>query len=336
MTGIQDMAALAAAISPAIGQASPAGAAAVATEVRTTTPSPTRHRSVRIDGIEVFYREAGPERAPAILLLHGFPTSSHMFRNLIPALADRYRLIAPDYPGFGQSETPDAAEFGYTFEHLAGIVERFTDTIGLSRYALYLQDYGAPIGLRLAVRHPERVSALIVQNGNAYEEGLGEFWKPLRAYWSERSAAHEETLRGFLTTPVTRWLYTQGVSDPTLVSPDGWTLDQRLLDRPGNQQIQLALFYDYRTNPAQYPEWQAYFRKHQPPTLVVWGKNDPVFAIEGALAFQRDLETVEVHLLDTGHFALEDKAAEIARLIRGFVPRHTIAGDDDGDRLQRP
>ena len=296
--------------------------------VQAPPPAPTlvRHRSVRIDGIEVFYREAGPVGAPAILLLHGFPASSHMFRDLIPRLADRYHVIAPDYPGFGHSAMPSVSEFDYSFDRLTEVIEQLTASIGLTRYALYLQDYGAPVGLRLAAKHPERVTALIVQNGNAYGEGLGEFWEPLRAYWHDRSAAEEEKLRGFLTPPATRWLYTHGVRDTTLVSPDAWTFDQRLLDRPGNQEIQLALFYDYRTNPARYAEWQAYFRRHQPPTLVVWGKNDPVFAVEGARAFERDLETVELHLLDTGHFALEEKGAEIARLIRAFLPKQVARG----------
>jgi pimeloyl-ACP methyl ester carboxylesterase len=245
-----------------------------------------------------------------------------MFRGLIPLLADRYRLVAPDYPGFGQSSMPAASEFEYTFDRLAEVIERFTEAVGLTDYALYVQDYGAPVGFRLAVRHPERITALVVQNGNVYEEGLQEFWEPLRAYWNDPSAAQEETVRGFLTLPATRWLYTHGVGDTTLVSPDTWTIDQRLLDRPGNQEIQLALFYDYRTNPLRYPEWQSYLRRHQPPTLVVWGRNDHLFAVAGAHAFERDLKNVEIHLLDTGHFALEEKVDEIARLIRTFLGRY--------------
>jgi pimeloyl-ACP methyl ester carboxylesterase len=278
-----------------------------------------RHRTVRIDDIDLFYREAGRADAPAILLLHGFPSSSHMFRRLIPLLADRYRIVAPDYPGFGQSSMPAASEFEYTFDRLAEVMERFTEAVGLTHYALYMHDYGAPVGFRLAVSHPERITALVVQNGNVYEEGLHEFWEPLRAYWNDRSAAQEAKLRGFLTLPSTRWLYTHGVGDTALVSPDAWTIDQALLDRSGNQEIQLALFYDYSTNPQRYPDWQAYMRRHQPPTLVVWGKNDHLFAVAGAHAFERDLKEVEIHLLDTGHFALEEKAEEIAGLMRAFL-----------------
>lgn len=284
------------------------------------------HRTVKIDGVDVFYREAGPRDAPAILLLHGFPTSSQMFRNLIPMLADRYRVVAPDYPGYGQSGMPAPAEFEYSFDHLAAVVDRFTEAVGLTRYSLYLQDYGAPIGFRLATSHPERIEALVIQNGNAYEEGLREFWEPLRAYWRDASDAHEDALRKVLTLEATKWQYTHGVRDTTLISPDTWTLDQRLLDRPGNQEIQLAMFYDYRRNVPLYPAWQAYLRTHQPPTLIVWGRNDQIFPAEGAHPYKRDLRTIEFHLLDTGHFALEEKGPEIAQLIRDFLPKHVRHG----------
>jgi pimeloyl-ACP methyl ester carboxylesterase len=281
------------------------------------------HRTVNIDGLEVFYREAGPPEAPAVLLLHGFPTSSFMFRNLIPALADEFRLVAPDYPGFGHSAAPPADRFDYTFDRLADVVGKFTEQVGLARYALYVQDYGAPVGYRLAVRRPERVTGLVVQNGNAYDEGLdNDFWKPLKAYWQDRSETNAGPLRQFLTLEATRWQYTHGVRDVTAVSPDAWTLDQALLDRPGNQEVQLALFYSYGSNPAEYPRWQEYFRLHQPPTLVVWGKNDVIFPPAGAEPYKRDLKDVEYHLLDTGHFALEEDGGVIAGLMRTFLRKH--------------
>ena len=280
------------------------------------------YRSVNVDGLKVFYREAGDPRKPAILLLHGFPTSSQMFRNLIPLLADRYHVVAPDYPGFGESSAPDRATFSYTFENLSFIVERFTQNIGLSSYALYMMDYGAPVGFRLAVRHPERVTALIVQNGNAYEEGLREFWVPFRQYWQDNAPASREVLRGFLNLETTMFQYISGVRDTSLVSPDTWTVDQYRLDRAGNKEIQLDLFYDYRTNVDLYPTWQAYLRRYQPPTLVVWGKNDPIFPAQGAEPFKRDLTKLEFHLLDTGHFALETHGSEIAGLMRRFLKRN--------------
>lgn len=240
-------------------------------------PAQVQHRTIEIEGQTIFYREAGPANAPTVLLLHGFPTSSHMFRNLIPALADRYHVVAPDYPGFGQSSMPLVDEFDYSFDHLASIVEQFVDRLELKSYSLYLMDYGAPIGYRLAAKYPERVDSLIVQNGNAYEEGLREFWDPIRAYWADKSPENAEALRGFLTIEATEWQYTAGVRNPEAISPDNWTHDQYLLDREGNNEIQLALFYSYGTNPPLYPQWQAYFRQHQPPTLLVWGKNDPIF-----------------------------------------------------------
>ena len=278
------------------------------------------HRTVTIDGVEVFYREAGPKDAPTLLLLHGFPSSSHMFRNLIPALADKYHVIAPDYPGFGYSAAPPVSEFEYTFDHLASIVDALAQKLALDRYTLYVQDYGAPIGYRLGTKHPERVAGLIVQNGNAYDEGLdNDFWKPLKVYWQNRTEENAKPLRGFLGIEGTRWQYTQGVRSVERISPDAWTLDQTLLNRPGNQEIQLALFYDYRTNAPLYPQWQEYFRRNQPPTLIVWGKNDPIFPAAGAHPYKSDLKNVRFHLLDTGHFALEEDGAEIASLIRDFL-----------------
>ena len=287
--------------------------------------SRTTYRTLDVDGLEIFYREAGPRDAPTILLLHGFPTSSHMFRNLIPALSDRFHLVAPDYPGFGQSAMPPLGTFDYTFDHLAGVMERFTERLGLTRYSLYVQDYGAPIGFRLAVKHPERVQALVIQNGNAYEEGLREFWEPLKAYWREPSDARRAELAKALELEGTRWQYTHGVRRPELVSPDSWLVDQYLLDRPGNKAIQLQLFYSYGSNPPLYPQWQEYFRRHQPPTLIVWGRNDPIFPAEGAHPYRRDLKDAELHLLDTGHFALEEDGDEIARLMRRFLEKRVMA-----------
>ena len=280
------------------------------------------YRKVDVDGLKVFYREAGDPRKPTILLLHGFPTSSQMYRNLIPKLANRYHVVAPDYPGFGESDAPDRGTFQYTFENLSLVVERFTQKIGLRNYALYMMDYGAPVGFRLAVRHPERVTALVVQNGNAYVEGLREFWVPFRQYWQDNSLASREVLRGFLRIEATIFQYTSGVQDISLVSPDTWTVDQYRLDRPGNNEIQLDLFYDYQTNVALYPVWQNYLRTYQPPTLVVWGKNDPIFPAQGAEPFRRDLTNLEFHLLDTGHFALESHGPEIAKLMQGFLKRN--------------
>jgi pimeloyl-ACP methyl ester carboxylesterase len=280
-----------------------------------------RYHTVSIDGVDVFYREAGRKDAPAVLLLHGFPTSSHMYRNLISALADKYRVIAPDYPGFGQSAMPDRAKFSYTFGNYAKLVEALTEKLGVDRYALYVMDYGAPVGFRLAAKHPERVTALIVQNGNAYVEGIQKFWEPIQKYWASGSEEDREAIRWLTSLKATKWQYTHGVPDTTLVSPDSWTMDQARLDRPGNQEIQLDLFYDYRTNIPLYPEWQAYLRKHQPPTLVVWGKNDHIFVVDGVDPYKRDLPSAEIHLIDTGHFALETHGQEIAGLIRDFLGR---------------
>jgi pimeloyl-ACP methyl ester carboxylesterase len=285
----------------------------------TRSKAMTTYRTIAIDGLDIFYREAGSRDNPTILLLHGFPTSSHMFRNLIPALADRFHLVAPDYPGYGNSSMPTVNEFDYTFDRLAEIVEKFITAIDLKKYSLYVMDYGAPIGYRIAAKYPERVQALIVQNGNAYEEGLREFWNPIKAYWQERSPENADKLRPFFTLETTKWQYTHGVRNPEAISPDTWNMDQLFLDRPGNVEIQLALFYSYGTNPPLYPQWQEYFRKYQPPTLIVWGKNDYIFPAEGAYPYKRDLKDVEFHLLDTGHFALEEEGDAIANYIAQFL-----------------
>jgi pimeloyl-ACP methyl ester carboxylesterase len=279
-----------------------------------------KNQTITVDGQTIFYREAGDkEKGPTILLLHGFPTSSHMFRNIIPALGDKFHLVAPDYPGFGYSSMPPVDKFEYTFDHLAEIVDKLITHIGLERYSLYVMDYGAPVGYRLAVKHPEKIEALIVQNGNAYDEGLGEFWEPLRAYWNERNEKNKNALKKFLTLEATRWQYTHGVKNENAISPDNWIHDQLLLDRPGNNEIQLQLFYDYKSNPPLYPQWQEYFRKYQPPTLVVWGRNDFIFTKEGAIPYQRDLKNIQIHLLNTGHFALEEEGELIAELISRFL-----------------
>lgn len=285
-----------------------------------------KNQTTIVDGQTIFYREAGDkDKKPTILLLHGFPTSSHMFRNVIPALADKFHLVAPDYPGFGYSSMPPVDRFEYTFDHLAEIVDKFVHQIGLEKYSLYVMDYGAPVGYRLAVKHPEKIEALIVQNGNAYEEGLGEFWEPLRAYWSEPNERNKNALKKFLTLEATRWQYTHGVKNENAISPDNWIHDQSLLDRPGNNEIQLQLFYDYKSNPPLYPQWQDYFRKYQPPTLVVWGRNDIIFSKEGAIPYQRDLKDVQIHLLNTGHFALEEEGELIVELISRFLPANRKA-----------
>jgi len=284
------------------------------------------YRTVKIDGLDIFYREAGHKDAPTVLLLHGFPTSSHMFRNLIPALADKYHVVAPDYPGFGNSSAPPVDEFDYTFDNLANVVEKFTATLSLKKYSIYLMDYGAPVGFRLAVKHPEKVEALIVQNGNAYAEGIdNDFWKPVKAYWKSRTKKQGDKLRSLLSLDATKWQYTHGVRNVETISPDTWGHVQPLLDRPGNQEIQLALFYSYGSNPPLYSKWQQYLRKHQPPTLIVWGKNDAIFPADGAHPYKRDLKSLEFHLLDTGHFALEEDGAKIAVLINDFLGRRIPA-----------
>jgi pimeloyl-ACP methyl ester carboxylesterase len=293
---------------------------------RTSAQPPVEvlHKTVKVGDLDIFYREAGPKDAPTILLLHGFPTSSQMFRKLIPALADKYHVVAPDYPGYGHSSMPPHNKFLYTFDNLAKVIDEFTGKIGLTKYALYVQDYGAPVGYRLAVAHPERITAIVVQNGNAYDEGLdNEFWKPFKAYWKEpNNKAKRDTFRALVTYEATVWQYTHGVKNPELVSPDGAAHDQFLLDRKGNDEIQFDLFLSYGSNPPFYPKWQEYFRNYQPPVLIVWGKNDQIFPAAGAEPYKRDLKTLEYHLLDAGHFALETNGDEIARLMRAFLDKH--------------
>jgi len=288
---------------------------------RARTAPVTHYRTADVDGVSLFYREAGPADAPAVLLLHGFPTSSHMFRNLIPALADRYRVVAPDYPGFGQSDMPDRSQFEYTFDRFAQLVDGLVERLGIGAYTMYVMDYGAPVGFRLALAHPERVTGLIVQNGNAYEDGLSSFWEPIKAYWADGSDEHRQALRELVAAASTRFQYVDGVDDVSRIDPDNWVHDQALLDRPGNADVQLDLFYDYRTNLPLYPRIQAYLRDHRPPTLIVWGERDQIFPAAGARAYLRDLPDAELHLLPTGHFALEDKADEMIPLIRRFLDR---------------
>ena len=307
--------------------------------------SEVTYKTVTIDGLDIFYREAGNPKNPTILLLHGFPTSSHMFRNLIPALSDRFHLIAPDYPGFGYSSMPKVDKFNYSFDNLAKVIDKFIGKVGLKKYSIYLMDYGAPIGFRIATQHPERVEALIVQNGNAYVEGINNnFWEPIQAYWKDRKAVNqgldndwwknvkkaykkpnmtnEEALRFLVTEGATKWQYTNGVRNVENISPDTWGHVQPLLDREGNSDIQLQLFYSYGSNPSLYPKWQTYLRKYQPPTLIVWGKNDEIFPAAGALPYSRDLNNLEFHLLNTGHFALEEDGQFIADTMRRFLDQH--------------
>jgi len=302
------------------------------------------YRTATIENVDIFYREAGNPDRPTILLLHGFPTSSHMFRNLIPALADQFHLVAPDYPGYGFSSMPGVGEFDYSFDNIARIIEKFADEIGLDRYSLYLMDYGAPIGFRIATSHPERVDSLIIQSGNAYIEGIdNDFWEPIRAYWKDRGAINQgldndfwknvkaaynnpnmsnDDALGFLVTlGATKWQYTHGVPNVEAISPDNWGHVQPLLDREGNQEIQLQMFYSYGSNPPLYPAWQEYLRENQPPTLIVWGKNDEIFPSAGAEPYKRDLKDLEYHLIDAGHFALESHNQEIADFIRSFLNR---------------
>ena len=309
-----------------------------------------KYKTVTVGGLNIFYREAGNPKHPTILLLHGFPTSSHMFRNLIPALSDRFHLVAPDYPGYGYSSMPKVDKFDYTFENLAKVVDKFIDKIGLDKYSLYLMDYGAPIGFRIATKHPERVEALIIQNGNAYAEGIdNNFWEPIKAYWKDRGAvnqgldnawwknvkatyqkpnmSNDEALRFLFKMGATQWQYMNGVRNIEAIDPDTWNHVQPLLDREGNQEIQLQLFYSYGSNPPLYPKWQAYLRKHQPPTLIVWGKNDEIFPAAGAHPYKRDLKEVDFHLLDTGHFALEEEGGVIAEHIRRFLGAKKIASN---------
>jgi pimeloyl-ACP methyl ester carboxylesterase len=278
-----------------------------------------RYRAIDVDGLDVFYREAGEPGAPKLVLLHGFPSSSHMFRDLIPRLADRFHIVAPDLPGFGRTAMPSRDEFEYTFDNLARVVGRFTELVGFDRFAVYVFDYGAPTGYRVAMRHPERVTAIVSQNGNAYEDGLSDGWDPIRAYWRDPTPANREALRALLTPEATLWQYTHGVPDATTISPDGYSLDNFYLARPGADEIQLDLFRDYASNVALYPAFHDYFRSHQPPFLAVWGRNDPFFLPAGAEAYRRDIPEADVRFFDAGHFALETHAGVIAEAIRDFL-----------------
>ena len=298
-----------------VAQAAPAAAAPQSD----AAASVTRYRTATVDGVNIFYREAGPADGPVVLLLHGFPTSSHMFRNLIPLLADRYHVIAPDFPGFGGSAAPDHKQFVYSFGHYADLMDGLVQQLGAKKYTMYVMDYGAPVGYRLALKHPERVSGMIVQNGNAYVEGLGKFWDPIKAYWADKSQAKRTALHMLVTPEITRFQYVDGVRDVSRIDPDNWLHDQVLLDRPGNRDIQMNLFGDYGTNVPLYPQFQAFFRRYQPPTLIVWGRNDKIFPAEGAYPYLRDLPHADLHLLDTGHFALEDKLDVMAPIIRQFL-----------------
>ena len=281
-------------------------------------------KTVQINGVEIFYREAGSRNAPTILLLHGYPTSSHMFRNLINNLSGDFHLLAPDYPGFGRSEQPPMNEFEYSFANIASLMEGFLQELEVDQYSLYLMDYGAPIGYRIATNNPDKVQALIVQNGNAYEEGLREFWDPIKKYWNEYTVENGKALEGFHSPEGLKWQYTHGVRDKWKISPDNWQLDLQHLTRPENNEIQLAMFYDYRTNVPLYPKWQSYLREYQPPTLIVWGKNDYIFPAEGAYPYKKDLNNLEFHLLETGHFALEEEGDKIANYILRFMANKNI------------
>lgn len=292
------------------------------TQLSVSNKTKTHYHSASVNGLDIFYREAGDNSKPTILLLHGFPSSSHMFRELIPALASEYHVIAPDYPGFGQSSAPDAREFTYSFDHLAEIMDSFLQQIDCTRFSLFMQDYGSPIGFRIASNHPEWISALIIQNANAYVEGINmEAFSPVQPFWADWNAETEKPVRGFLAAETTKFQYTHGVRDLSAISPDAWHHDQTLLDRPGNDRIQLSLLHDYQNNVSLYSEWQEYLRKYQPPTLITWGKNDPFFTEAGARAYLKDVPNAELHLLDTGHFALEEGSSEIASLILDFLSK---------------
>ncbi len=310
-------------ISSTAAESPPSTSSAYARSVPSLAVS--HYRTVSLEGVKVFYQEAGPTDAPVILLLHGFPTSSRQFRRLIPALADRYHVIAPDYPGFGESDAPDHTKFSYTFAHYADLMDELMGQLGITRYALYSFDYGAPVSFRLALKHPERVSALIVQNGNAYDEGLQTFWDPMKVYWADGSSAHRQSVAFIVGPEAVKSQYTFGVNDVSRLDPDTWGRDQSLLDRPGNKDIQLDLFYDYRTNVPLYPQFQAFFRKYQPPTLIVWGRRDQIFPVEGAVPYLKDLPHAEYHLLDTGHFLLEDQFEIAEPLMHDFLDRNFAA-----------
>jgi pimeloyl-ACP methyl ester carboxylesterase len=296
----------------------------------------TQYHTIEIDGLRIFYRSAGQKDRPVLLLLHGFPASSFMFRELLEKLSDEFHLIAPDYPGFGYSDCPSPAQFPYTFDKLADVVEAFTETLGLERFTLYMQDFGGPVGFRIATRNPNKIAALIVQNANAYEEGLPDsFWGPARSLWSDPSKENFARIReAAMSKEALEWNYTHGVKDVSRISPDSWVLQDALLGRPEHKEIMLALLYDYRTNPGLYPRWQEYFRNHQPPTLVVWGKNDIIFPASGAYPYQRDLKTLDFNLLDTGHFALEEEIDTISAHIREFFGRNTLLADKSERQLQ--
>jgi pimeloyl-ACP methyl ester carboxylesterase len=293
----------------------------------TLAQSQVLHKTVEVNGVEIFYRAAGKKDAPTILLLHGYPTSSHMFRNLMADLADDYHLLAPDYPGFGNSEQPPMKDFDYSFDNMAIIVEGFLEKMNVEKYSIYLMDYGAPIGYRIAAKYPERVESLIVQNGNAYDEGLKDFWVPIKKYWNDYTVDNGKPLEGFHSSDGLKWQYTHGVRNVETISPDNWNIDLRHLTRPENNEIQLAMFYSYRTNVPLYPSWQQYFRDYQPPMLIVWGKNDYIFPADGAHPYKKDLKNVDFHLLDTGHFALEEDGEAIATYIRAFLKKELLTSE---------
>ncbi len=291
---------------------------------KTKKTFPTLHKSVVVNDLNIFYREAGDITKPTILLLHGYPTSSHMFRNLITDLSVQYHVLAPDYPGFGRSDQPLMKDFEYTFNNMANIVEGFLHEKNVNKFSIYLMDYGAPIGFRIAAKYPERVESLIIQNGNAYDEGLKDFWIPIKKYWNDYTPENGKPLESFHAPDGLKWQYTHGVQDVSKISPDNWNIDLQHLTREGNNEIQLAMFYSYRTNVPLYAVWQQYFRDYQPPTLIVWGKNDHIFPADGAYPYKRDLKNLEFHLLDTGHFALEEKGDEIANYILNFLEKNNI------------
>ncbi len=282
---------------------------------------PTEFKTASVNGVELFYREAGSKSAPVLILLHGYPTSSFMYRNLIRELSDEYHLIAPDYPGYGNSEQPDMQNFDFTFDNMSVIIEDFINQLGIQNFSLYVMDYGAPIGFRIAERNPERIQTLIIQNGNAYEEGLEEFWNPFRKFWQTKSE-EKETLESFHSLEGLKWQYTHGVNQKQLVSPDNWQMDLRHLSREGNNEIQLAMFYDYQFNLIEYPRWQEYFRMYQPATLILWGKNDHIFPPSGAEAYKKDIKHIDSHMYDTGHFPLETHLTEMTDTIRKFLKKN--------------